>query len=169
MSEEIGKRVEAHIKKLNSGNKKVILETLTSLRKIGKTAEIPYIIALLQSNDEQIKKEANSFLNDLNEQEVAPLIIDAIKDKKYKNEKNILLSACWQSDLNFTEYAEDFVNIVIHDDYLTAFEAFTVLENMAPEINIAVLKKLIIKIQNVLKNIEKDKETLLLELIKVLS
>ena len=64
----------------------------------------------------------------------------------------MLVSSCWQSGLDYSEFAGDFANVFIRGDYMTALECFTVIEESVKRI--PELKK-----KEIIKLLEKNKET----------
>jgi hypothetical protein len=66
---------------------------------------------------------------------VEPLM-DAFRDEANKSIQRELLTAFWNSKLDFSEYLSDFVLFAIEGDFLDAFEAITLIEQfetMIPE------------------------------------
>ena len=41
-----------------------------------------------------------------------------------------LLTACWQNGLDFSTFLPVFIDLIIHEDWEIAFEAFTVIDNL---------------------------------------
>lgn len=127
--------------KLNTGNMKIVSDAIISLRN-----EDPYkgAIGLLSilfdsTNDLMIKDLVRSFMNDIKEPGARTEIVTEAM-KSYKPETIcMLVSSCWQSGLDYSEFAGDFANIFFTGDYMTALECFTVIEESAG--NMAVSKK----------------------------
>jgi hypothetical protein len=66
---------------------------------------------------------------------IVPLM-EAFRDDANKALKRSLLTAFWNSKLDFSEYLSDFVLFAIEGDFLDAFEAITLIEQfetMVPE------------------------------------
>ena len=86
-----------------------------------------------------IKDLVRSFMNDIKEPGARTEIITEVM-KSYKPETiSMLVSSCWQSGLDYSEFAGDFANIFLTGDYITALECLTVIEESAG--NMAVSKK----------------------------
>ena len=41
-----------------------------------------------------------------------------------------LLRICWESAIDFSEYLDVFVDMLLHEDFITALESSTVIENL---------------------------------------
>ena len=55
----------------------------------------------------------------------------------------MLVSSCWQSGLDYSEFVIDFTNLFITEDYVTALECFTVIEASGQKIGVSEKRKLI--------------------------
>jgi hypothetical protein len=125
-----GKKVKDLSLLLSKDNSLMISEAIGSLRD-----EEPFegAIALLasfydQSDDKLVKKTIEAFMNDLKDQSVTKEIITEIRKPFRQSTITMLVSSCWQSGLNYSEYSRDLAEIFIKSDYLTALECFTVIE-----------------------------------------
>jgi len=148
------------------------LKLIKDLRTKGKITDIRNIIQLLsETNDTEIIKAISDFLNDIKQKKVVPIFIEAIKEEKFKNILYYLVSACWQSGLNFSEHIEVFINVFIKEEYQTALEAYTVIEEIISEniISKEDKNKYIESINLMLNKFDNNKMVLANELIKGLS
>jgi hypothetical protein len=151
---ESEKKLRALESGLNDKNKKVVSDTIISLRD-----EDPFMgaIGLLtflfdRTNDLIIKDLVRSFLNDIKEPGARNEIIGEVM-KVHKPETTcMLVSSCWQSGLDYSEFAGDLANAFIKGDYLTALECFTVIDESVKRI--PQLKK-----KEIIKLLERNKET----------
>ena len=62
------------------------------------------------------------------------MLLSAIADKAFRDNRNILIAACWESGLDFSKYLEVFVVLVLTGNYTECMEAATVIENMEDEL-----------------------------------
>ena len=53
-----------------------------------------------------------------------------VTDEDNKDIQKELLEACWQNGLNYAQFLPIFIQVVIEEDDITAFEALTVIENL---------------------------------------
>ena len=47
----------------------------------------------------------------------------------------MLVSSCWQSGLNYSEYSTDLAEVFLKGDYVTAIECLTVIEESVNELS----------------------------------
>jgi hypothetical protein len=148
------REIESSIaQKLKSSLKHIILEGMEELRIKGKTNELIHLIDLLNyTNDPEIKSHASSLLFDIKNQHAANILVDCIKNKGYNSIKRILLSACWQSGLDFSGHLVFFTELVRDTDFENAFEAFTVVENCSDNAELSDLETAIIETKKYLGN-----------------
>lgn len=124
---------------INKGTNNTIAAAIEMLRE-----EQPFegAISLLtacynKSEDNTIRKSIEGFLNDLKDQTATVEVIEEIR-KTYKPETtSMLISSCWQSGLDYSEYSVDFVNTFLKSDYVGAVECLTVIEESANDLSAA--------------------------------
>ena len=116
---------------LQSDDLKTSRAAINKLRKEGELSDIPGIIAgiRIQKRDD-IKKDIHNLLCDINIDGAQAFIMDGVSDKKNKSIMKDLLSICWESNLDFTEYLEVFTSAFINVDYEASIEAFTIIEKI---------------------------------------
>ncbi len=81
-----------------------------------------------------IRKSVEQFMNDLKDQSACEEIISEIKKIRKSGTTNMLVSSCWQSGLDYSEYPFEFTEVFLRSDYATAFECLTVIEEIAASI-----------------------------------
>ena len=157
------------IKKLFSNNVKDVLFTIKGLRNTGNVEIIPHLIKLLNEHDDKKVKDALSiFFNDLKSQKASEQIIDAVKNDDLKNIHHILLSSCWQSNLDYSSYFNEFIDKFFSGTYLDSIETLTVIENFDSKISDVNLQNAMSKLKFEINNVTADKKELLVELVHVL-
>jgi hypothetical protein len=124
---------------------------------------------MMVQEDEQILGEIAGLLNDLKDQEAADLLAAAIANPEYKTIRHTLLAACWQNGLSYGKYLGVFAEVLISADYVTAIEAFTVLEEAIGDVDAPVREKLASRLKSRLNEMEEIKKPLLSELIKTIN
>lgn len=115
--------------------------------KAGKKKEkdehaIKQLIELLGSHNSEHKDAGLELLK--NEKSV-PFLVEAIGHTENKNEKAILIAACWESGLDFKGHEAFFADLTLDNDLFISLEAITVLdsiENMEIQAVKAILEKL---------------------------
>ncbi len=157
------------INKLQSTDIEEVLFAIKELRNTGNKNLIPAVIELLANHkSEKVKKQITELLYDLKYQAAAPFIIKAIQSNNFKNIRELLLSVCWQSRLDFSEYIPVFIKLFIEGNFNEAFEAFTVIDSMDAKIEKKIVTGSIDKLKNEISNIAENKKELLVELVHIL-
>lgn len=161
------KELEARIKKKSESG---VIEAVNWLRN-----EEPFegaIHLLVSHYDSSESTEARNrirdFMNDIKEISARPEVIEEIK-KPYKPETvGMLVSSCWQSGLDYSEYASDIAGIFKTGDYPTALECFTVLEESLHLLSVKSKADIVaILNENPVSDVE-GKPELLAELLRML-
>ncbi len=90
---------------------------------------MPDLLNLLsQPPKELIEKELVVFLADIKVQGVIPIIVKGLQDPGLKAAHVGILSAIWQSGLDYSKHLHLFIQLFLEGDYLVALESFTVIE-----------------------------------------
>lgn len=119
------------IKGLQSGNLQIILKTIEDAKETGDSSIVPSLIDLMIfSEHEEVRKNSKKILSEIKDKSAVDEIMNAVDDTKYADYRNQVVALCWESNLNFTPYISTFTKIVIDGDFMEAFEAMTVIENM---------------------------------------
>lgn len=122
-----------------------------------------------RSNNTLLKKQITEFMNDIKDLSVRNEIVREIKKENSSDTIRMLISSCWQSGLDYSDYALDFAAIFMEtDDYMTALECFTVIEISASNMTSGKKKILLEKISSESVSGPDEKSPLLRELISVL-
>jgi len=154
---------------LKSADTDSLLETIGQIRKSGNSIVLGELIALLhQTEAVEIKKNILNLLSELKDKPSAHALINAIKSEKYVNERAELIACCWQNGLNYNEYLPFFIDLVINEEFLIAFEAFTVIENMTGRIEDVIIDNEVIKLNEALVNSSEQKAYLLNGLLAII-
>jgi predicted DNA-binding protein len=114
-----------------------------------------------------VKKAIENFFNDLKDKDLRPEIISEIKKERPGETVLMLVSSCWQSGMDYTDFAGDFAGTFLKGDYGTSLESFTVIEGMIPEMGKAERERIAGLIRENLDSAG-AKKTLCLELISLL-
>lgn len=161
--------LKRQINALKSNNKRAIMTSLDELRSSGQNAIIPELLALLSiTEDEEILEGITALLSDLKEQSSAEILAMAVDDPEYSHVSERLLRACWQNGLSYGAHLEVFARAVIREDYLSAIEAFTVIEEAIGEVEDRQREKLARGLEKELKAVNPEKQALVAELIKMI-
>jgi hypothetical protein len=126
---------ELILKKLHSQNIDTVIATVEQLHETGTSIYIPALIDLFFTvEDPSIKNSVRNLLAELKQADAIPYLLDAIGNERYQPIKRELISICWENGLDFTPHIGNFIGWMKQGDYMTAFEAFTVIENLEGKI-----------------------------------
>ncbi|GET31757.1 hypothetical protein PbJCM13498_06200 [Prolixibacter bellariivorans] len=154
---------------LQSEDSLMVIETIKELRETGNSSYIPVLIELLHSTDNpEIRQKIIRLLAELKYSDAIPRIVEAIQDKKYASELKELVSVCWENGLDFSQYLSLFVDLVIESEFMVAFEAFTVIENMVGKIDDSYKNEQVEKIKAAKENATTEKMSLLEDLERII-
>ncbi|MDP4223260.1 MAG: hypothetical protein Q8868_08110 [Bacteroidota bacterium] len=96
------------------------------------TGAIELLVSLYDKiNDKSIKNLVRNFLNDLKDQSLCREVVFSLKNDLKPETKMMVISSCWQSGLNYSEFSADFAELFLSGDYMTAIECFSVIEASA--------------------------------------
>ena len=160
------------VKRLFSARDDVVLSVIHEIRNTGNPEMIPALMELYARTDSpDIIRAIAGLIGDLKSQSAVSKLFPVIRDISDAGKKQSLIAACWQSGLDFSAYIDIFLDIFLEEDYMTALEAFTVIENSLPFMQEkAILEKYIsyLKEKQANKSIAAEILPLSNELIKIL-
>lgn len=166
---EESKQNKLIIKQLSSKNTDQVLFTINKLRNTGNKKIIPYLIdLLLMHNSDKVKDSVTNLLYDVKYQAAADEVIKAIKSDKYAGIREVLLTVCWQSSLDFSMHIETLTHCFINGSFKESFEAFTAIESIEKKLDAGFAKKSVEVLKNEINTIDESKKELLVELVHVL-
>jgi hypothetical protein len=121
-----------------------------------------------KTEDITVRKAIEDFMNDLKDQSVSKEVITEIRKPFKPATISMLVSSCWQSGLNYSEYSADLVNIFLKADYVTAIECLTVIEESVHELTTAKRNEIIKNIEAYHVQSSDEKKGLTHELVSIL-
>ncbi len=121
-----------------------------------------------ESDREEIKTAISAFLNDMKERSGRAEVIGSLGAVKKPETKAMLASSCWQSGLDYSEYAVVLCEEFMSGDYMTSLECFTVLENCTDTISVDDKTDLIARLDSALARYDTPMRKLTEELISLL-
>ena len=127
-------------------------------------------LALFYDNtsDEELKSSITAFFNDMKERSGRAEVIESLKSVSNQASRAMLASSCWQSGLDYSEYAVTLADAFMTGDFMTSLECFTVLENCAGTISDKDRAGIIIKLKKEIPGYDAPMHKLALELITLL-
>ena len=157
------------IEDLWSENELLVLKTIHGLRATGNIHYIPELLKLLhQTRSETVEKELVRFIADVKEAAIVPYIIAGLKDPDLASAHGDIVSACWQSGLDYSQELDLFILLFIEGDYRTALESFTVIEESVVNLNGQDIEKAQNLLLKGLEQVSEEKKPLARELVKLL-
>jgi hypothetical protein len=155
--------------KLSSANSTIVLRKLSELKSTGNVTILRLILDLLsKSQPDAVIREVIAFIGQLKDQHGAQTVAEFVQSGKAGKSQSELISACWQSGLDFSNYLTIFADSFVSGNYQIALESFTVIEETlwkATEGMILECKQYLIDRQ---EKINTEKQLLYKELLKVL-
>ena len=160
-------KIDEQIKKnLFSANTDVVISALEAIRKKGNKLYIQILFDLLNSSPEpEIETEIKNLLGTVKDKESVNSFLRALEDDKYKPTRKEILTACWQNGLDFSTFLPVFIDLIIHEDWEIAFEAFTVIDNLEYLPSAEIIKKSVDKINEALPFANDQKKYFLSEIL----
>jgi hypothetical protein len=163
-------KVEELIKILELDNNIVITEAIELLRQEKPFEEAIGLLTAYynKTNDRSVRKSIAGFMNDLKDQSACAEVIKEIRKEWKPDTISMLVSSCWQSGLNYSDFSIDLAKVFLQGDYVTAIECLTVIEESVQEMS-KERKNEVIKLieENPFPRAD-EKSTLTLELISIL-
>ena len=160
-------KIDEQIKKnLFSANTDVVISAIEEIQKKGNKLYLPVLFDLLNSNPEpEIETEIKNLLGTVKDKESVNPFMRAIEDDKYKGIRKTILTACWQNGLDFSTFLTVFIDLVIHEDWEIAFEAFTVIDNLEYLPGAEIIKIAVAKINKALPQASEQNKYFLNEIL----
>lgn len=121
-----------------------------------------------QNNDPDVRKAIEGFMNDIKDPDLRSEIVNEIRKEWKPSTLTMLASSCWQSGMNYSGFSFNFAEAFLKNDYATAIECFTVIEEAAPSMDRLQKDKIIELIENNSLPDSDSKKMLTLELITIL-
>jgi len=158
------------IRRLRSDKPGMVIPVLNHLRQSVHASEyLQEIFNLLyQTSDSNTRRELALFLSDIKDPAAVPKIIAVLNDKKYRPVWSILTASCWQSGLDYSNNLDTFIRLLLEEDYMTALEAFSVIEQSLHHLQEKKMKIHRQQLIDGLKEVDKDKAPLVREMIKIM-
>ena len=138
------------LKQLSSNDMDMVKGAIEQIKQEGDISIVPELLdILLQSQDTNTITNLTALLSDVKESDFKTVLMDKLINATSDTGKANLLRICWESAIDFSEYLDIFVDMLVHDDFITALEASTVIENLQGKIPEA-------KIHNAIKFLETE-------------
>jgi hypothetical protein len=121
------------ITSLESSDPALILLALHEIRNSGSVKIFPVLFNMVNKNtDPQIRIEILKLVSEIKSQEAVPIIAESLHNNDFGDYLPAFVAACWQSGLDFSKHLCVFAGLFIRADYISALEAYTVIEESIP-------------------------------------
>lgn len=159
----------AIITSLKSMNDEQVISIIQDFRENGELFILNPLLEMIYSNRSySLKETILELVGDIKNQQAVEIISHSIQNHIGDLNTTGLISACWQSNLDFSDYLPVFIEILCSSDYLASFEAFTVIENSVSNIEPQNIDLYIATLESKLKSTPLEKKSLLTETIVML-
>jgi len=115
---------------LASGSISDLTEAINKINEIAMPEFLPDLaLAFSKNKDHEVRTQITSIFNNLKHKKAIPVLISIINNVKEAECLNMLVSASWQCGLDFSEHINVFIPLLLSEDFILAFDAYTVIEN----------------------------------------
>ena len=115
---------------LANGGKDAVLAVLEQIREIGVPKLLPALVKVYKTcGDDDVRMAIFKLLSDASQRELVDEMAAAIGAETDANVKQMLVTSCWYSKIDYLSHLELFIDLVFDSPFELAFEAFTVIEN----------------------------------------
>ena len=166
---KLTEKQKAVVDSLIAINDEQVISLIQDFRDNGELFIVQPLVEMLYSDrSEELKKTILEFLSDIRDHAAVKPITQSIQ--LHIGDKNTtgLISACWQSSLDFSNELPVFIDILCNGDYQPSFEAFTVIENSVSNVSPEKIDLYIATIESKLKTTPVENKSLLTEMIVTL-
>lgn len=153
-------------KNLFSTNTEVVISAINEIKEKGNRLYLPLLFELLNTIPEkEVEKEIINVLGTVKEKDTVNSFMRAIEDERLKKIRKLIITACWQNGLDFSTFLPVFIDQVINEDWETAFEAFTVIDNLEYLPSDSIIRVSVEKINKAMDSANEQKKYFLKEIL----
>ncbi len=114
------------------------------------------------------QKSVGAVFGDIQNQDYVPLLVKLTQGTVDAKVQKMLLTAAWNSRLNFVDYLECYIDFVISADFELAFDAFTLLENVETAVSHQRKHELVDYVKSHISKCKEDTLVLAHDLVKII-
>lgn len=120
---------KAVLRTIADGNTNEFIELASSLKSIEDVVYIPFLLDRFEADSNiEIRNRIIELVSNLRVQEAVPFVMDYIRLKR-ENYRD-LYETCWESELDYSAYFEQWTQLFCDEDLEHAIELFTVIEEI---------------------------------------
>lgn len=157
------------VQSLEKGDKELQLNALESIRKEGFAEYLPVLAEVyINTSKGELKDKISGIFQDLKDTEGTKIIVSLLENTSNADLRDMLLTACWSSSLDFSQYLYVFTDLALQYDYMITFEVLTVVENFENVPPKDQLQEAITRIKTAATGENTSKRELLIALVNAL-
>ncbi|MDX2362069.1 MAG: hypothetical protein QNK23_14775 [Crocinitomicaceae bacterium] len=131
MAEKKQQKLKQILLDLNSQDSKKISKAIKALEAHGDASVIkPLAKRLLDGVSNKNQEEIIELLSSLKDTSTCVEIIDVLDDEQYRPIRQLILTAIWNTKVDFSDYIDDFIEIAVEGNLLEALDCLTIIENL---------------------------------------
>lgn len=129
---KVNKKLQQILLDLNSSDQKKVAKAIKSLEANGDSSVIAPIAERLLKDDlsEKNKSSVIELLCSLKDSSAAVELMEVIGNEKYLSIRPVLLTAVWNTKVDFSDYIDEFVEIATKGTFMETLDCLTIIENM---------------------------------------
>ena len=129
MSENLNEEQQALVKQLLSNDSVVLIDSINKIREMGSANMFPAVFDLYQRRvSDDVQNAILKLVMDVKDKAAVAHISDALSSREWTFGLSDVLSAIWQSGLDYGPYLHVFLSFVKSDDINVVIEALTCIE-----------------------------------------
>ncbi|NBC84231.1 MAG: hypothetical protein GVY19_12760 [Bacteroidetes bacterium] len=161
------KQIQEITKVLEGSDSSRQVEVIKGMRASGDPQLVSPMLDLLgRTEDNELIATIVQLLNDLRDEYAIEPLVKAVTERKGGIQFKYVVAACWQNRLDFSDYLDVFVEVLMNENYETAIEAFTVIEESLEDTTKEQLTNYHHAVKEAFINTEEQKRPLVKELLK---
>jgi len=155
---------------LNGGRERDIAERIRLLRSEAPFGGALRMLALHydKTDNHSIRLAIAGLFNDLKEKTAREEVIESLAAVRKADSREMLISSCWQSGLDYSEFAIPLADQFITGEYMVSLECFTVLDSCAESISDSDRSEILLRLQQNIESYDTPKRKLAGDLISIL-
>lgn len=128
------KKQAALLADLRSNDSKKVLSALKTTADDGTGDFIVPLLELFRdTKSDDIRERVREMLSSLKVSEAEDILIDALEDPAFTQQRGDILSFLWHSGFQAAEAVDTITRCALEGDYMTAVEAMTLLDSLTQE------------------------------------
>lgn len=161
------KELQEITKVLEGENTQEQIEIIKKVRASGDERLISPMLDLLgRTADNELIATIIQLINDLRDQQAVEALVKAVSERKGGIQYKYVVASCWQNRLDFSNYLDVFIDVLMQENYETSIEAFTVIEESFENVDQEQLKQYHFATKEAFINTAEQKRPLVKELLK---